>query len=202
MRIEHPYEVHIVAYHKSKLANVPFPFKKFIITAAEGNAISEIATAETQTLKEAVEAFNIAIQWKISKKKRGAMHIKLEQLLGETTAETLNATLAKKIPYPTMPTVLTYAENYFLGAFGWDVHIDGTFNTKLRKKLIQKGWIFMDYISSTEKACTTLTQHFLSRQSCKEAYSGIISYVKNSGGFKGQIYWEMPVRYLVIEARG
>jgi len=193
---KHSYEIHIVSYNKTKLVNIPEAFERLVITDSQVCLNEVTSFHDLKTRADAVAMFNSTVKWFEQTNPSGEIHIKLEYFMDLVTIDNLK--FISGIPYPTLPKSLSYDENYFIGGLGWDVHIDGTFDPKLKKLLIDKGWVYLNYLSHDgKKEYVTLTQHFLCEEKCSQAYNAILGYLKKSCGFAGDVYWEDPVRYLI-----
>ncbi len=190
------FEIHIVSYNNTKLLDIPNIFEQLDITESQ-ICLNEVTSFhDINSLEDAMRVFNHAVAWFEKTSQKGEMHIKLEYFIDLVH---LNNPVFKHIePYPDLPVCLSYDENYFIGGLGWDVHIDGLFDKNLQKLLIDKGWVYLSYLSEhSSQEFTTLTQHFLSKDKCSAAYKAMLEYLLQSGGFVGDIYYEEPVRYLI-----
>lgn len=193
MRQEANYEVHIVGYKGTDFSEAPNPFfLNDIDLSTQGFAC--IATSERDELHSAYNDFALASAWcELQDKQQSSfgVHVKLEHVKEQCFFDELG--LEK---HPELRCQSTrYIESPLVSA--WDVHLDGIFNPHLREVLHQDGYIILDYLSSSGESLSTLTMHFLRPEECQEEYSRVCEAVKQSGGFRGNIYYEDPLAFVV-----
>ena len=124
-------------------------------------------------------------------------HVKWEELCEDT--EMSGSCKKRSIIYPSLlPLSVPYEQNKFVGAWGWDVHIEGSLCPNLVHKLRKDGWIYLTYAEGGGEVIV-LTKHYLEEASCKKAYELICAYLQKCGGLVGHVYWERPVSYCVMQ---
>ncbi|MEX0813148.1 MAG: hypothetical protein WD048_13095 [Chitinophagales bacterium] len=196
---KYSYELHLVSYNDTCLKLIPYRHEKLIIEDTQVclNEITSVHDFETEL--EAVNFFNETVENILSSGQSGEFHIKLEYMkdLVSLNSDSINEDNISK-HYPNLPISISYDQNFFIGGFGWDIHIDGVFNEKIKNFLIKNNWVFLNYKADDNKGkLTTLTQHFLSKEECEDTFDRITGYLKKVGGFSGNIYWEEPVKYYI-----
>ncbi len=194
MDCDHPkWEVHIVGYGDSDLTHPPaLFFTNRVDVATQG--FCSIATLETNSLRAAYSGFEKAYAWclrEVKRQKSFGVHVKLEECRESLYLPELvySGRLRRvRIPKKFQSTVVS----------AWDVHLDGQFDDQLRNDLFEQGYIRLDYLDTKGVSCTTMTLHFLRQEACVREFEWIAAEVKRTGGFKGTVYWEDPLAFVVV----
>lgn len=193
-RTEANFEVHIVGYADTDLSRAPKPYYLNEV-AHSTQGISTIATIESNNLNKAYKQFELGSRWserQLKEQDKFAAHVKLEAMKEQLF---IDKPVLEKLPEPRLKQ-FTHIESPIVSA--WDVHFDGHFDKRLKDYLHNDGYIVFNYISTRGEEISTLTMHFLRPEECIDEFKRITKSVQECGGFKGQIYYEDPLAFVVF----
>ena len=193
------YEVHIVGYVRDGLSGVP---KTFFVNRVEDSSVglSGIATFETDDFVDAWKVFEEGCQWssdQLATTEGFGVHVKLEERRQAVVFDGSVLRFDGESFVNSSPMSDELDRQWSTLLSGWDIHLDGVFDPRLRNFLVEQDWIVLNYFSSSGKNETTVTIHFARERECIDTFINVIDFLQDAGGFEGIAYWEAPLAFQV-----